>query len=158
MMSDGEIQYYLQDAHRSLVELHLSPYAGWWLKRTAAVDNHAIWTRKEPLTDQKYVFQLSPEDSVIHTAIHMAINHQCSLMVVRSLLDIAQIMNIRSINWKLVVESTRQMRVRNAIWLSLSLLKDLIGISGLEQPMQQLQPPVGVATIFSGLFQQNRFY
>ncbi len=89
ILSDGEMRFYHQDRPRSLVELHLSPFSGWWLKRTAAIDNNAIWSRIEPLNGWDFGFHLSAEDTVIHVAVHLAVNHQFGLAAVRSLMDIA---------------------------------------------------------------------
>ncbi len=140
MMSGGEIQYFKEDWQIDLVEFHLSPFKGWWLTRTAAVDKQALSSRIEPLAGRESVFHLSTEDSVVHIAVHMAVNHQCSLYPLRSLLDIAQIDNSQAVEWALVVARARQMRVRTAVWLVLNLLQQLGGAPGLAPFLQQLQP------------------
>lgn len=87
-LSRGEIQFY----GRGLVELHWSPFPGWWLCRTAAVDDDAAWERKEPLAlggegltrrlspageeQAQLVYQLAADDMVIQVAVHLAVNSQ----------------------------------------------------------------------------------
>jgi hypothetical protein len=139
-MSGGEIQFFKRDWQKDLIEFHLSPFKGWWLTRTAAIDKQAIWSRIEPLEGWDAVFQLSLEDTVIHIAVHMAVNHQCGLYPLRSLLDIAQITIRRPVSWDLVVLRAKQMRVGTAVWLVLYLLQQLVGTPGLEDPLKQLEP------------------
>jgi hypothetical protein len=140
MMSDGEIQFYHHDRPQTLVELHLSPFPGWWLKRTTAINNEEIWSRIEPLKGWEYGFHLSPEDTVIHVAVHLAVNHQFGLSVVRSLMDIVLTAEVRTVDWTIVASRARQWRVATAVWLVLSLLQQLVGTSGLDKSLQQLQP------------------
>ena len=140
MMSDGEIQFYHQDRPQTLVELHLSPFSGWWLKRTAAINNEEIWSRIEPLKSWDCGYHLSAEDTVVHVAVHLAVNHQFGLAAVRSLMDIALTAQIRTVDWIIVANRARQWRVATAVWLVLSLLQQLFGTSGLDELLQQLQP------------------
>lgn len=142
MMSGGEIQYLKDDFVISLVELHLSPYPGWWLKRVAVVDKQALWARITPFADSELLFQLSPEDSLIHTAVHMTVNHQCGLKPFRSLVDMSQIIATSVLNWQVVVSRAQEMRVATAVWFALSLLHALIGPSSLQKVLPQLQPPL----------------
>ena len=139
-MSDGEIQFYRRDWPKTLVELHRSPFAGWWLKRAAAIDNQAIWSRIEPVGRLDSAFHLSPEDTVIHIAVHTAVNHQCSFMAVRSLMDIALTEKSWAVDWNVVAKRALRWRVGTAVWLVLSLLQQLIGTPNLEESLQQLQP------------------
>ena len=140
LLSDGELRFYHPDRPRSLVELHLSPFSGWWLKRTTAIDNNGIWSRIEPLNGWDYGFHLSPEDTIIHVAVHLAVNHQFGLSAVRSLMDIALTAEIRGVDWNCVAERAKEWRVATATWLVLLHLQQLIGTSGLDAPLQQLQP------------------
>ncbi|MDX1412685.1 MAG: nucleotidyltransferase family protein [Candidatus Promineifilaceae bacterium] len=141
LMVDGEIQFHRPGLHQGLVELHLSPFSGWWLKRTSAIDNDAIWARNEPLPQWPSTYQLSAEDSVIHVAVHMTVNHQCGFWVIRSLMDLALTANKRIVNWDIVAERANNWRVGNAVWLALNLLQQLVGVRGLEKTLNKLLPP-----------------
>ena len=92
-LSRGEIQFVQPARAHSWVEFHWSPFPGWWLTRTAVVDEIGLWARREPLGDQLNLapigYQLAPEDMVVQVAVHTAVNHQFTLSALRSLIDIA---------------------------------------------------------------------
>lgn len=140
-MADGEVQFFDGDQPAIMVELHLSPFPGWWLQRTANIDTRAVWERREPLPGWRTFYQLAPEDMVIHLAVHMAINHQFGLAAVRSLVDIALTVQVRDVNWDIVVRRAQEWRVATAVWLVLSLLQDLFELPDLAAPLRELQPP-----------------
>ena len=142
MMYDGEIQFYRTAWQQSLAEIHMSPFSGWWLKRTASIDNKAIWSRKEHLDGwNSVIHQLSPEDTVIHVAVHMTINHQCGFWAIRSLMDLALTTNTRTIDWETLAARVKDWRVNNAVWMALQLLQPLLGVRGLENGLKKLRPP-----------------
>lgn len=138
MLSQGEIQFYGQ--HWGMVELHWSPFPGWWLKRTAAVDETAVWDRLEPLAVNKAVYQLGAEDMVIQVAVHLAVNSQFSIAAVRGLLDIALTAKSRPVDWGEVARRAQTWRVATAVWQALTLLDQLIGTPGLAAALQRLRP------------------
>ncbi len=140
MMSDGEIQFYHKNSQRSLAEFHMSPFSGWWLKRTASINNSAMWSSKEPLEEWDSVYQLTAEDTVIHVAVHMTVNHQCGFWAIRSMMDLALTINKRQIQWETVAERARQWRVSNAVWVALQLLQQLFGVAGLQDILKKLHP------------------
>jgi hypothetical protein len=141
MMSAGEIQFFRKGWQHSLAEFHMSPFSGWWLNRTTAIDGEPVWSRKEPLNGWASVYQLAAEDTLIHVAVHMTVNHQCGFWAVRSLLDLALTASKRTINWETVAERAKQWRVANAVWLALQLLQQLFGVRGLENALKKLVPP-----------------
>jgi hypothetical protein len=79
---------------------------------------------------------------VIHIAVHMAVNHQCGLSTVRSLMDIALTAQVRPLNWNRVGNRAKRWRVGTAVWLVLSLLQKLVGTPGLDEIVDQLRPPL----------------
>lgn len=139
-LSDGEIQYYSDGRPPTLVELHLSPFPGWWLKRAAAIDNQAVWGRRERLGDWRGFYQLAAEDAVIQLAVHLAVNHQFGLAPLRGLMDIALTAQGRRVDWHEVAVRARQWRVATAVWLVLSCLQTLVGTPGLERALEPLRP------------------
>jgi hypothetical protein len=92
-LADGEMRFVHPQWPKLLIELHWSPFPGWWLKRTAVVDNTAVWQRRQPsptTPDRPYpLYTLSPEDHLLQLMIHLAINHQFALSGVRMLVDMA---------------------------------------------------------------------
>ncbi|PIE81586.1 MAG: hypothetical protein CSA11_04420 [Chloroflexi bacterium] len=139
-LSRGEIQWVLPQQMESLIEFHWSPYSGWWLVRTAAVNDTGIWTRQENLPEQTNVGQMAPEDIVIHLAVHTAVNHQFGLSALRSLVDIALTANKREVDWNIVAKRARAWRVSIAVYIVLDLLAQLIGVEGIETSLTPLRP------------------
>jgi hypothetical protein len=139
-LSQGEIQLHSDGV---LVELHWSPFAGWWLQRTTAIDDNAVWSRREPLSGTDgttSIYQLGPEDTILHLAIHLAVNHQFGLYPFRTLVDIARTARRRPVDWELVARTARQWCVATATWCTLSLLDELIGVDGMASALAALRP------------------
>jgi hypothetical protein len=139
-LSRGEIRFVRPGWEVGLVELHWSPFAGWWLTRTAAVDESAIWSRLEPLGDAEWVHHLAPEDMVIHLAVHTAVNHQFGMSALRSLIDIALTAQKRGVDWQVVAERAKDWRVGTAVYTVLVLLDDLIGVPGMAEAVKGIRP------------------
>ncbi|MBK8985822.1 MAG: nucleotidyltransferase family protein [Chloroflexi bacterium] len=139
-LSRGEIQFVQPNMPAGLVELHWSAFSGWWLTRTAAVDEAGLWARRELLSDWPDVAQLAAEDMVIHLAVHTAVNHQFGLSALRSLVDIALTAHKRGVDWAVAAERARTWRVGTAVYTVLSLLDELIGVEGLAVALEQLRP------------------
>jgi hypothetical protein len=123
-----------------MVELHWSPFPGWWLARTAAMDETAVWDRLEPLEANKVVYQLGAEDMAIQVAVHLAVNSQFSIAAVRGLLDIALTAKSRPVDWGEVARRAETWRVATAVWQALTLLDQLFGTPGLAAALQLLRP------------------
>lgn len=136
-LSQGEIQ--LTAPGRALVELHWSPFPGWWLQRTAAVDGAGLWSRLEPLGNSG-ACQLSPEDMVLHLAVHLGVNHQFGMYPLRSLVDIARTVQTRPVDWTVVAQRARHWRVATVTWCTLDLLQTLTGVDGADRALDALQP------------------
>jgi hypothetical protein len=139
-LSGGEIQFFSHQQVPTLVELHLSPFEGWWLKRTAAVDTTGLWARKQPLAGWQSFYQLEAEDVIVHLAVHLAVGHQFGVQAVRTLVDIAITARKRAVNWEVVVARAIAWRVSTAVWLVLFLVDQLVGTPQLETVLNQLQP------------------
>ncbi|GAB4279661.1 MAG: hypothetical protein Kow0080_32040 [Candidatus Promineifilaceae bacterium] len=139
LQADGEISFEKQGMKWGLVELHLSPFPGWWLKRTAVIDKTAVWQRIEPLPDGR-AFQLASEDAVLLTAVHLAVNHQFDILTIRHLVDIAFTAKKRCVDWAVVAERAKQWRVAAAVYLVLDIFQQLVGLDEIEPARQQLRP------------------
>jgi hypothetical protein len=146
-MSLGEIQLYKQGRPGWLAELHWSPFAGWWLQRTAAINNDALWSRRVSWPESaeaegvaRLVYQLAPEDAVIHLAVHLAVNHQFAPPVVRGLMDIVLTAQARGVDWAVVAARARAWRVATPVWLALHLAEQLLGLEGAGEALRLLRP------------------
>lgn len=137
-LSHGEIQF--AGPLGRLLELHWSPFSGWWLRRTAAVDAEGLWSRRVPLGETPGVCQLAAEDAVLQMAVHLAVNHQFGLYPLRNLIDIARTARQRAVDWDVVARRARTWRVATATWSVLALLDDLIGAAGISVALAALQP------------------
>ncbi len=140
-LAGGEFQYLSRDPLPALVELHLSPFPGWWLQRTAVIDSAGLWQRRERMADWQSFYQLSPEDAVIQLAVHLVVNHQFGYHALRSLMDIALTARTRDVDWQVVAARAQAWRVATAVWMALHYLRMLVGTPGLDSALQQLQPP-----------------
>jgi hypothetical protein len=146
-MSQGEVQLFKEGWPHWLTELHWSPFAGWWLQRTAAIDNDALWSRRVSWPESaeaegvaRLVYQLAPEDAIIHLAVHLAVNHQFAPPVVRSLMDIVLSARARPVDWNVVAARARAWRLATATWLALDLAGRLVGLEGAAVALDKLQP------------------
>ena len=133
----------LQHSHSAygLVELHWGVFPGMWLQRIAAIDGEAVRSRIVPaqLADEP-VHVLAPEDAVLQSALHTAVNHQMSMLALRGLVDIAVLARHYSLDWNLIVQRARAWRVATASWLVLSLAVDLAGLDEAAEAERQLRP------------------
>ncbi|MBE2199114.1 MAG: nucleotidyltransferase family protein [Anaerolinea sp.] len=139
----GEIQLYRTDWAQGLVELHWSPFSGWWLRRVAQAATDTVWARKEalPVTAAPGAFyQLTAEDMVLHVAVHMSVNHQLGMKACQELLDIALTAERRGVDWNVVAARAQEWRVGTAVYTVLQLLNELIGATGVEVALVKLRP------------------
>ena len=145
-LSGGEIAFRRPDWVHGLVELHWSPLGGWWLYHTAVLDTSGMWQRRLPLTstqsnlDLTGAAQLDPEDTIIQVAVHIAVNHQLSGTLLRSLADIALVAANRPVNWQLVAVRAKQWRVATAVYTALTLTHHLFDLPASEPARRHLQP------------------
>ena len=137
--SKGEICFVQLGLVWGLIELQWSPFPGWWLQRTAVIDETAVWSRKEPLPDG-LAYQLAPEDMIIHSAIHMAVNHQFDILTTRHLVDMALTAQKRGVDWQIVADRAQKWQVGTAVYTALHLLEQLVGLDGLDEVLEQLRP------------------
>ncbi len=121
-----------------LIELHWTALHGWWLQRTTNIDNDDIWQRRQPLTETTW--QLSPEDTILNIAVHLTVNHQLGMSVVRGLVDVAMVAKTQTVSWQLVAERAIEWRVQTAVYTILNLLHNLIAPDGMEEALAQLRP------------------
>ena len=124
------------------VELHWRVFVGEWLRRTALVDENAVRQRLCP-TDRlglPPITLLAPEDAVLQLLVHTAVNHQFSMSVLRSLIDVTLLARSAPLDWTAVAERARIWRIATVTWLGLSLAIDLVGLSEARAILPRLAP------------------
>lgn len=137
-LADGEIQFLSDEYPRNLIELQRSPFAGWWVQRTANIQQDELFADTVPLAGLP-AKQLSGADMVIHLAAHNVITHQLSLYALRAFVDTAYV--AQSADWTRLVERAKRWRVATAVWLHLYLADHSVGLAAARDALEQLQPP-----------------
>jgi len=137
---DGEVQLVSQAPGRGLIELHWGVFAGEWLRWVAPVDRTGLRQRVRPvmLLGQP-AYALAPEDHLIQVAVHVAINHQFTFSVLRSLLDLVM-MARAGVEWPVVVARAQAWRVATAVGYALKLAAELYDEPALAAPAAQMLP------------------
>ena len=141
----GETQMW--KAESPVVELHWNIFPGEWVRHSARIDEQAVWDRTVPAhagdapAGGGGVRHLAPEDAVIHLCVHLAVNHQMSLMGLRTLVDLDCARRRWTVDWGLVARRARAWRVAGAVWIVLHALAELLGDPAGELPLAELGPP-----------------
>ncbi len=142
LLSEGEFGLWSTRSGGGWVELHWSIYQGEWLRRAANVGDLST-VRLRAVSTQlagERVQMLAPEDAIIQSAVHTAVNHQMSLFALRALIDITAMARAATVDWPALVQRARAWRVATAMWLVLSLTVDLAGLQEAAEAVRQLQP------------------
>lgn len=137
----GEIGLVHPQWEQGMVDLHWSPFNGWWFRHTANIDIDALWQRREEIEVAGcQVYRLSAEDMILHLAAHLAVNaHFGPHAAIRGCIDIILASKAWPVDWQRLVERAQEWRVTTALWLVLQLCDDLIGID-THGALAQLQP------------------
>lgn len=141
ILSDGAVPFYLRRDEHSLVEIHLFPFKGWWLKHTAKVDERDVWERRIPLEALPPYFQLSREDMLLHLIAHLAVNHQFGQLPVRAMMDIVLASTRLPVDWATVTSRAQRWRLGNSTWLVMNMLCELFDLSEFAEAERRLRPP-----------------
>jgi hypothetical protein len=135
----GEIQFRPRDGSHGLIELHWSPFPGWWNRLTANVDEQAVWDRAEPFGDGRHALRLSPEDAVLQLVFHVGVNH-FGEPTLRGLMDIALTARTRHVDWLVVAARAREWSLATMTWTVLDLVSRLFDAPGIDVALETLQP------------------
>ncbi|HEX4823037.1 MAG TPA: nucleotidyltransferase family protein [Candidatus Polarisedimenticolaceae bacterium] len=123
-----------------LVELHFSPFPGWWIARTASPDLEGLWSRSVPVGAGRHARRLAADDACLQTAFHVVVN-QFGQAPLRGLMDLAVLARAFSIDWSAVVARARAYRLTHATWIALDIAERLIGVPGAAAAIAALRPP-----------------
>jgi hypothetical protein len=138
-LSGGEIQLRHPARSRALVELHWSPFPGWWKRRTARIDEREVWNDTEPVAPGRHARQPSAEDTVVQLAFHLAVNH-FSTAALRTLIDIALTARTRVVDWQRLADRALDYRLATVVYSTLDLADRLVGVPGCAEALSRLRP------------------
>jgi hypothetical protein len=154
-----EDRFVYPDWQKGMLELHRVPLNNWWYDYAATPDPDGMWQRREALqisAEPGTTFQLSPEDSLIQIATHLAISNQFSRMLLRSLTDMALLVLNRPIDWSLLVRHATQWRLGSPVWLALHLADQLFDLPQSAPARHLLRPAAWRAHLLQSLVKPER--
>jgi hypothetical protein len=126
--SDGEVPFRPTEG-QGLVELHYGPFQGWWSRRTAIPDAGGLRRRARPLGPGRHAHGLAPDDALVQTAFHVAVN-QFGQSPVRGIMDLGVLARRHAVDWTQVWERLRAWRLAMAVGLVLNAADRLVGLPG----------------------------
>ena len=130
-MSGGEIQLMRSKWKSAFVELHYTPIGGWWLKRTAKLDINGMWERRQSFSSTPNLYSFTPEDHILHLAIHLGVTHRFSEAVIRGLFDLALLIDQNTIDWESVIQRAVDWHIEKVVITTFYLLQSLIDVPSL---------------------------
>jgi hypothetical protein len=137
--SGGELVFRSGDGRHGVVELHFSPFPGWWIQRTARPDLEGLWRRSTPMGPLRHARRLESEDAILQTAFHVVVN-QFGQAPLRGLMDLAVLARRQPIDWEVVADRARSWRLAHAVWIALDAADRLIGLPGCGAALGRLAP------------------
>ena len=138
-IAGGEIQFKTPGREHGLVELHWSAFPGWWLKRTAVVDEAAVRARTPPLEPGRHARRRAGEDMLLQVACHLGIN-KFEGTPLRGLMDLALLARSTPLDWQVIEGRARRWRLATLTWTVLDLAHRLIGLPGSAPTLDRLRP------------------
>lgn len=135
----GETQMKRDRPGAGSVELHWNVYPGEWLRHTTCIDEAKIWARSVPIEGMN-MRRPAAEDLVLHASVHLAVNHQMSDGVMRTMLDIALARRTWEIDWEALAHRAKEWKVATAVWLVLSLVSEFFGDPEARLPLRTIAP------------------
>jgi len=85
-------------------------------------------------------FVPSPEDQLLHAALHFAWSHEMSFGVWRTIRDVERIVATSDVDWRAVVEKSRASRGGTCSFWTLRLARDVAGVDVPEAVLSALSP------------------
>lgn len=85
---------------------------------------------------------MASEDALIQVAVHLSIDHQMSRNALRSLVDLALLVQRQPVAWAVAIQRTHTWRVATVIGLALALTQACFDFPELAAPVAALAPPV----------------
>jgi hypothetical protein len=85
-------------------------------------------------------FVPSPEDQLLHAALHFAWSHEMSFGVWRTIRDVERIVSTSDVDWRTVVEKSRACRGGTCSFWTLRLARDVAGVEVPDAVLASLSP------------------
>ena len=82
----------------------------------------------------------SPEDQLLHAAMHFAWSHEMTFGAFRTLRDVERILSASPVQWPVVVEKARAARGATCCYWTLRLARDLAGVHVPPEVLAALSP------------------
>ena len=100
-----------------------------------------IWAHARALTIAGHpAYVPSPEDQLLHAALHFAWSHEMTFGAFRTLRDVEQIVARNTLDWNALIERARQSRGATCVYWTLRLARDLAGVGVPTPVLDQLSP------------------
>jgi len=115
----------------------------WYIEQYLDLDMNKIWRASQPAQIAGVnTLVLSPEDLILHLCIHLSFHHHFQFAGLRGLCDIKEVIRQydSQINWEKIKSRSEEWGVRNGIYLSLRLAKDLTGAMISDDILKGLKP------------------
>jgi hypothetical protein len=106
------------------------------------IDLPGLWGRARPITLKKgQAWTLAPEDLLLYLCVHAAYGHEFYAQL-RSLVDIAEVVHhfTQAFDWDILIDTAGRWRAGRGVYLSLTLVKDLLGIDFPAEGLAALKP------------------
>jgi hypothetical protein len=130
--------YYHQNS-RLPIDIH------WYLEQYLDLDMEKIWERAQTtVIGEVETLTLSPEDHIVHLCMHLSFHHTFQFFGLRTFCDIREVVNHygRKIEWKKVKNRSEEWGVRNGVYLSLLLAKEITGARIPDDALKDLKPDI----------------
>ena len=99
----------------------------------------------------------SPENQLLHAALHFAWSHEMTFGAFRTLRDVERILTASPIDWPTMVRKAREARGATCCFWTLRLARDLAGVPVPPEVLAQLAPrlPERVLRVLTGYFAEH---
>ena len=152
-LAQGEIELFHPTWQRGAIDLHYSPFHGWWFLRATQMRRDEVWARRQLSTVAgREVWRFSAEDTILQLALHLAINEQFAPHAsIRTLVDIALVAQAEAVDWDAIAERAQHWQVSHVIWTVLTLLQRFVGVPDADRAINQLRPSYLRRKLIGGL-------
>ncbi len=134
------LRYPFEKSSRPLVDLHWTIEAS---HRSVVVDPVELWMRAEPaIIAGVPSLILAPEDFLLHLCLHLSYHHKFAVAGIRSLCDIAHIIQHfgPELDWRQVAQRAVAWRVSHSVYLTLLLSRRLLCAAVPDDTLDSLKP------------------
>jgi hypothetical protein len=127
------------------LEVHHKLVGGEWIRWVSGMAEVAAEVRERavPVHNGSHALQLSPEDTLLHLCVHLAVINAFTGVVLRNLMDVALVLDRESIRWPELLERARRWRVATACYVALDAAARLLDAQIPDWVLGGLQPGAG---------------